>query len=59
MKQPRLSGISGDLLEADASWADRIEFERATLKQSKSQYDADGDYALHDEIWDSAFRDRA
>ncbi len=54
VKQPRLSGISGDLLEADASWADRIvSLERATLKQSKSQYDADGDYALHDEIWDS------
>jgi len=54
LKQPRLSGISGDSLEADVTWADRVvSLQRATLKQAKSQYDADGDYALPDDIWNS------
>jgi len=54
LKQPRLSGISGESLKANIGWRGRVvSLERATLKQSKSQYDADGDYSLPDEVWNA------
>lgn len=54
LKQPRVSGISGESLKANVSWKDRIvSLERATLKQLKSKYQADGDYALPDEVWNA------
>lgn len=54
LRQPRLSGVSGEALEADVSWNDRIvSLQRAVLKQAKSQYEADGDYSLPDAIWDA------
>jgi len=54
IKQPRLSGIGGELFEADVQWNDRVvSLQRASLKQTKSRYEADGEYCLPHEVWDA------
>ena len=60
IKQPRLSGIGGELLEADIQWSDRVvSLQRASLKQVKSRYEADGEYCLPNAVWDALPGSRA
>ena len=54
VQQPRLSGVQGEVLDADASWDGRIvRLERAALDQRRSLYTLQGEHCLDDEVWDS------
>ena len=54
VQQPRLSGMQGEVLDADASWDGRVvRLERAALDQRRSKYTLQGDYCLDDAVWAS------
>ena len=54
VQQPRLSGVQGEVLDADASWDGRIvRLERAALDQRRSLYTLQGEHCLDDEVWES------
>ena len=52
VQQPRLSGMQGEVLDADASWDGRIvRLERAALDQRRSKYTLQGEHCLDDSVW--------
>ena len=54
VQQPRLSGMQGEVLDADASWDGRIvRLERAALDQRRSKYTLQGEHCLDDSVWNS------
>lgn len=54
VQQPRLSGVQGEVLDADASWDGRIvRLERAALDQRRSRYTLEGEHCLDDALWES------
>ena len=54
VQQPRLSGMQGEVLDADASWDGRIvRLERAALDQRRSKYTLQGEHCLDDSVWTS------
>lgn len=54
VQQPRLSGMQGEVLDADASWDGRIvRLERAALDQRRSKYTLSGEHCLDDAVWAS------
>jgi len=54
VQQPRLSGMQGEVLDADASWDGRIvRLERAALDQRRSKYTLAGEHCLDDAVWAS------
>lgn len=54
VQQPRLSGVQGEVLDANASWGGRIvRLERAALNQRRSQYTLQGEHCLDDTLWES------
>jgi hypothetical protein len=54
VQQPRLSGVQGEVLDADASWNGRVvRLERAALDQRRSKYTLKGEHCLDDAVWAS------
>jgi hypothetical protein len=54
VQQPRLSGMQGEVLDADASWDGRVvRLERAALDQRRSKYTLQGEHCLDDTVWAS------
>lgn len=52
VQQPRLSGMQGEVLDADALWDGRIvRLERAALDQRRSKYTLQGEHCLDDSVW--------